>query len=241
MSVKGESKGMRLDHVVYFTEKAPSDVVEEQEGIGWHAVVGGSHEKWGTYNALMYLRNAYVEWLSVEDNSIAHHSKQPLVKLLLHDLQDGEGWGTLCLSVEDIEGFNKRLVKKGFDTSGVLNAERRTIHGAMRKWKMLFIQQEPSNALPYPFFIEWQQDEETRYSELRNDGTILPDNEKLVVTDCFLSVENPEEITENWASLLGVDIIESTILALSNCKLKFIKKAERETKERLIDVSIQHL
>ena len=33
---------VKLDHVVYFTEKAPATIVEEQAYLGWHAVIGGS-------------------------------------------------------------------------------------------------------------------------------------------------------------------------------------------------------
>ncbi|MDS9472110.1 VOC family protein [Sporosarcina pasteurii] len=231
---------MKLDHVVYFTKKSPVDVVEEQQRLGWHAVIGGRHEKWGTHNTLMYLSNAYIEWLSVEQETIAQNSKQPLVKLLLHDLADGENWGTVCFSVNDIAKFNEELNEKGYETSGVLDAERKTVHGDVRKWKMLFIQEAPSNTLPYPFFIEWQADEEIRFKELRTDGTLLPDNEKLEVTECLFSVENPNEITENWASLLGIELRDNTMLRLPNCNLKFIEKSARETRERLIDVAIQH-
>ncbi|AOV06612.1 VOC family protein [Sporosarcina ureilytica] len=231
---------MKLDHVVYFTKKSPVEVVKEQQGLGWHTVIGGSHEKWGTHNALMYVRNAYVEWLSIEHETIARKSDQPLVKLLLHDLPDGESWGTVCFSVYDIADFNQQLIEKGYETSGVLDAERKTIHGDVRKWKMLFIQEAPSNALPYPFFIEWQTDEESRFNELRTDGTLLPANEKLEVTECLFSVEKPEEITESWASLLGVKLIENTMIRLPNCNVKFIEKSVRETKERLIEVAIQH-
>ena len=57
---------MKLDHVVYFTNKAPAKIVAEQQASGRHAVVGGRHEQWGTHNALLYTKNAYIEWLSVE-------------------------------------------------------------------------------------------------------------------------------------------------------------------------------
>ena len=84
---------IKLDHVVYFTEKSPDEVVNEQSKMGWHAVIGGSHEKWGTHNALMYVENAYIEWLSVENKNIAENSNHQLVNLLLRDVSDGEGLG----------------------------------------------------------------------------------------------------------------------------------------------------
>lgn len=231
---------MKLDHVVYFTKKAPTEIVKEQQNFDWHTVVGGSHENWGTHNALMYLKNAYVEWLSVEVEEIALASNHPLVKLLLYDIINGESWGTICLSVADIEHFNGQLIEKGFHTSGVIDAERKTVRGDIRKWKMLFIEQEPSELLPFPFFIEWEKDEASRFDELRNDGTISPDNEALEVSDCLFSVNEPEKTARSWASILGAELIENHVLSLQNCELKFIGKSSRELKERLIDVSIHH-
>ena len=55
---------MKLDHVVYFTGKELNRIVEEQRSQGRHAVIGGRHEQWGTHNALLYVKNAYVEWLA---------------------------------------------------------------------------------------------------------------------------------------------------------------------------------
>ena len=130
---------VKLDHVVYFTDKTPKGMVAEQRAAGRHAVIGGSHEKWGTHNALMYVKNAYVEWLSVEHLAIAEQANHPLTEQLLHD---GEGWGTICLSVVGIEKFNEEVNNKGFRTSGVLKAERKTVGGEIRKWKMLFIEQQ---------------------------------------------------------------------------------------------------
>lgn len=232
---------VKLDHVVYFTKKSPADIVSEQRKIGWHTVVGGSHKQWGTYNALMYVSNAYIEWLSLENEQIATQSENPLVKLYLHDRNDGEGWGTACLSVNGIEDFNEQLITKGYKTSGVLNAERATVQGAIRKWKMVFIEQAPSDTLPYPFFIEWETEERTRWNELRQDGTVVASNEKLAITECLFSVKNATETTGQWATLLGVEKTEDTVIQLSNCSLKFIDGTNEEKKERLADISIEHL
>lgn len=232
---------MKLDHVVYFTKKSPVDIVSEQRQLGWYTVVGGSHKQWGTCNALMYVSNAYIEWLSLENEKIATLSENPLVKLYLYDRDYGEGWGTVCFSVNGIEEFNKQLIAKGYTTSGVLNAERATVQGAIRKWKMVFIEQAPSDDLPYPFFIEWETEEQTRWNELRQDGTLVKSNEQLEITDCLFSVENAVETTNQWATLLEVEKTEDTVIRLSNCNMRFIDGASEGKKERLADISIEHL
>lgn len=222
---------IKLDHVVYFTAKSPKEVVKEQKAIGRHAVIGGSHERWGTYNALMYVKNAYVEWLSIEDKAVAEKANHPLPGQLLHD---GEGWGTLCFSVHAIEMFNEKLQMKGFQTSGVLSAERKTVHGEVRKWKMLFVDQPISEQLPLPFFIEWEEEEAVRLEKLRADGTILPESAQLEIKECVFRVENPMQEASVWATLLSTNA-EDGQLHLPNVILKFIETKERE---RLSEVLI---
>ncbi len=227
---------MKLDHVVYFTEKEPAQMVAEQQEVGRHAVVGGRHEKWGTHNALLYTKNAYVEWLSVEKMEIAEKVDHPLTKLLLHDLEQGDGWGTICLSVDGIEQFNEEVENKGFRTSGVLDAQRRTADGQLRKWKMLFVDQPVSNELPYPFFIEWEEPEETRLAKLNENGAFTSDNEQLEITECIFSVDDPLRETAEWAILLSQKVGNANDIALPNVVLKFV--AHNGGKDRLTDVVI---
>lgn len=227
---------MKLDHVVYFTAKTPQQTVAEQREIGRHAVIGGRHEQWGTHNTLLYVKNAYVEWLSVERRDVAEGVNHPLTSLLLHDLQDGEGWGTICLSVDDLEQFNEEIENKGFSTSGVIAAERRTADGQLRKWKMLFVDQPISNELPMPFFIEWEEAEEVRFAKLREDGTIAADDQELEITECVFHVDDPLKETAEWAILLSQKVGDADDITLPNVVLKFVE--QEGGKDRLANVVI---
>ncbi|WP_432361842.1 VOC family protein [Sporosarcina sp. UB5] len=228
---------MKLDHVVYFTSKSPVEIVEEQKKEGKHTVVGGRHEKWGTHNALMYVKNAYVECLSVERAEFAEQVDHPLTRLLLHDLKEREGWGTICLSVTDIEQFNEDITNKGFATSGVLNAERRTAAGELRKWKMLFVDQPVSNELPYPFFIEWETPEEERFAQLRAEGILTAENEAMEIRECVFGVEDPLRDTGEWAVLLSQKVGDSNDIRIGNVRLRFVQ--QDGGKDRLQEVIIQ--
>ncbi|MEO6813717.1 MAG: VOC family protein [Ginsengibacter sp.] len=229
---------MKLDHVVYFTNSTPLQIVAEQQKLGRHAVVGGHHEKWGTQNALMYSYNAYVEWLSVERKDIAKKASHPLTDLLLYDLETGEGWGTLCISVEGIEQFNLEIKKKGFLTSGVFAAERKTPEGQVRKWRMLFIDQPLLDQLPLPFFIEWEEAENVRFAKLRKDGVFLAANENLEIRECVFRVEDPSKEIIKWANLLSQKISDFNLIILSNVVFKFITPS-KNGKERLSDLIIE--
>ncbi|QTD39649.1 VOC family protein [Sporosarcina sp. Te-1] len=227
---------MKLDHVVYFTQASPDAVVQQQANEGRYAVAGGRHEKWGTYNALLYAGNAYVEWLAVEEPRLATQVDHPLTRLLLYDLPAGDRWGTLCLSVEGIESFQEEVENKGFQTSGVLNAQRRTASGELKKWKMLFIDQPVSDELPYPFFIEWEEPEEVRLEKLRREGALPPGNETLEIQECIFHVQDPLKETGEWAVLLSQKVGDDHSIQLENVKLSF--REHEEEKERLADVII---
>lgn len=103
---------MKLDHVVYFSKKTPGEIVQEKKALGYHVVIGGQHKQWGTENALLYVKNAYVEWLTTRDLEIMQQATNPLIKLYRLDLEEGEGWGTICLSVNQIDQYNEQLQKK---------------------------------------------------------------------------------------------------------------------------------
>lgn len=209
-----------------------------QQKLGRHAVIGGRHEQWGTQNALLYTRNAYIEWLSVENPDIARQADHPLTALLLHDLVFGEGWGTICISVQNIEQFDRDIKQKNFTTSGVIAAERKTPNGGLRKWKMLFVDQPVSDQLPLPFFIEWEEAEEIRLATLRKEEIILPANDALEITECVFRVKDPLKESSTWANLLSQKIGGSNQIVLSNAKFKFIS-ANKDGKERLSDVIVK--
>lgn len=207
---------LELDHVVYFSKQSPQESVQKHIGT----TIGGRHKSWGTVNALTYTKDSYIEYLSVENNEIAKNSNHPLITLLLNDLKDGEGWGTICMRVNQIDVLNERLRKQGLSTSGVMNAERETTSGFVRKWKMLFIDQDISDELPYPFFIEWDEPFEERMQSLREDGSIQAYNEQLQISQCVIAVKDPTSQIKEWAKILDVDYKNHTI-DLPNTKIVF--------------------
>lgn len=212
---------MYLDHIVHFIEMEPEEAVTEWKTQGFHAAKGGRHMNWGTHNALLYLKDQYIEWLAIEKIAIAEEADHPLTQLLLHDKK---GFGTVCLRTEEIEQLDERLKAEGIETTGVLDAERKTESGDLIKWKMLFIKEPVSDSLPFPFFIEWGESDDARYEGLRKRGAIRPENEKLSIERCVFGVRDPEASAEKWRTVLGA-------LRLSNCQFEFQKTDKG--KERL--------
>lgn len=228
---------MYLDHIVHHVAKTPKEVADDWSEKGFHAVIGGRHTHWGTYNALLYTKTSYIEWLALEHEDIAKNANHPLINLLLHDLKTAPGFGTICIRTTTIDELCQQLEEKGIETSGVLQAERKTTSGLVRKWKMLFVKEEISDAIPTPFFIEWEESDEERYQLLQDDGTIRPENFDLSISSCEFHVNNPREVMDKWKKYFDLAEEEEHILLLKNTKLVF-KQLENGTKERLAAVYI---
>lgn len=218
---------MFLDHIVHFTKSEPAAVVEAWEQFGFHAAVGGQHVKWGTHNALLYMKDSYIEWLALADLSIAQQADHPLTKLLLHDR---EGFGTVCLRTDDIAQVDEQLRKDGFQTTGVLDAERKTVSGEVIRWKMVFIKEEISDDCPAPFFIEWQQNDDERYRALRARDAIRDDNERLRVEVCVFGVKDVQANKARFRKIL------QGRLEVGNCRFEFRKTSNKQ--ERLEEVHL---
>lgn len=229
---------MYLDHIVHQVTKTPTEVAADWKANGFHAVVGGQHLHWGTYNALLYTKTSYIEWLALEDEDKANTANHPLVNLLLHDLKAGPGFGTICIRTTTIDQLWKSLEENGVATSGVLHAERKTASGLVRKWKMLFIKEKIGQNLPTPFFIEWEESDEERYRLLQKEGTIESSNLDLSITSCEFHVRNPREVMDKWKKYFGFIEQDEHTLLLANTALVF-RKLENETKERLARIYIK--
>lgn len=229
-----------MDHIVHQVTKKPSEVAENWKEKGFHAVEGGRHVNWGTHNALLYTENSYIEWLAIEDKDIAIKANHPLINLLLHDLELGPGFGNICIRTNDIEGVDKRLKSKGIETSGVLQAERKTTSGIIRKWKMLFIQEKVNSSLPSPFLIQWEEPDDVRYLRLKDEGAVTEENLQQSIRECEFHVRNPRGIIEKWINYFGLKKVEDGVLLLGNTRLTFtcIKSHERE---RLANIYIEGL
>ncbi|ARD48067.1 VOC family protein [Sporosarcina sp. P33] len=217
---------MKLDHIVYFTNDEINEVVNEQHAKGNCAAAGGRHENWGTANALLYTDNAYIEWLTVEEEGKARAAAadQPLIAQYFHDRQYGDGWATVCFSVPDIEQWKEELDNKGFTTTDVLPAARRTADGKVLRWKMLFIEQSVSGELPYPFFIEWEESEAERMERLEKNGARTAVHRQRRISECVFHVEDPLRETGEWAVLLSQKAGDDHDIRIGDVVFRFIEK-----------------
>lgn len=227
---------MQLDHIVHYVERTPQQMTEHALTQGFHAVMGGKHAQWGTANALHFLASSYIEWLSLEDETVARNAEHPLTQLLLHDRPAGPGFLTICLRPDDMEELNSQLNRQGIETTGVLHASRQTPDGQTLRWKMLFIKEDITNELPLPFFIEWGQSQEDKYADLANAGQIAANVFYQQVETLTLHTAHPEETAKRWGELFGGEV-RGHELVLENTRLVF--EASTHEKKRLHQIDIK--
>lgn len=192
---------LAFDHIVHFVDRNPASAIPEWKKHGLFAVKGGSHLQWGSWNSLLYFGLSYAEFLAVEHNMIAGASENPLIKQMNEDLQKGEGFGNICFRTNDMQLLRRRLVISGFVPGEILNAERVRDDGTVLRWKMMFVE-TPASMAPYPFFIQWGQEDRARLKAYCETGIIPENQQHLHINKVYYSVQSPKEHAANWKKLL---------------------------------------
>ncbi|WP_167553290.1 VOC family protein [Evansella clarkii] len=190
-----------LDHIVHSVNRSPDECVTTLREAGLHAVNGGEHIKWGTHNSLFYLQSSYVEFLAVKDRQTAEKAENPLIHQLLYDLTEGEGISQICLRCDDIKAVERKLQERW--KTKVFDGERKTSSGEWIRWKMLFAEEQPGRQLPVPFFIQWEEEDNIRFSKLKEQGILSEKHDSTTINRIFINVHAAEAAAEKWSWLIG--------------------------------------
>jgi hypothetical protein len=165
---------LALDHLVHFIDRDPQAAVEQMKRIGLHAVPGGRHENWGTFNSLCYFDLTYIEFLAIENRSVAERERQNgLIRQIVEDLPRGEGLGQIALRTDSIGQLAEEMQAKGLRVTGPLPGSRTRADGSVINWQMLFVESE-RNGPRLPFFIQWAERDEDRRADLTSRRIIAP-------------------------------------------------------------------
>ncbi|MFF3023794.1 VOC family protein [Gottfriedia sp. NPDC057948] len=195
-----------FDHLVWFFKKPETAILPlKQRGI--HVVKGGRHESWGTYNTLTYFGLSYIEFLGIENLSIAEkHEENRLITQIVEQLakESLEGPATIAIRTNQIEELAIKLKAEGLTVYGPLTGERVRADGQVIRWSLLF-PEYPKKNVKLPFFIEWEKSDEQRYLEFEEQGLIRSHKlgEPKLESVGFV-VNNLDETLEIWENLFGL-------------------------------------
>ncbi|RAK19091.1 glyoxalase-like protein [Anoxybacillus vitaminiphilus] len=155
-----------FDHLVHFT-KSPEEAKTAFQLIGFHAIDGGKHPSWGTYNCLNYFTGLrYIEWIGFTDFDKAKTSDNVLIQQIVTDFHKEEGFSQLAFRTNDMDAVINHVQAKGRKPIGPFTGSRKREDGKVLSWSMLFIEEEQDDTCRYPFFIQWGEPEEARMKEM---------------------------------------------------------------------------
>jgi hypothetical protein len=140
---------MRLDHLSYACSK--SDLADTVQRIGSDLGAtfsdGGRHPSFGTRNFTLPLGGgAYIEVVAALDHPAA--DKAPFGRAVSARTEDGGGWLSWVVAVDDLDPVEKRLGRTGRE------GHRIRPDGVELQWKQLGVLdviEDPA----LPFFVEW--------------------------------------------------------------------------------------
>ncbi|QQE75983.1 VOC family protein [Brevibacillus composti] len=195
---------LSFDHLVHFLYRPPAEALEPLGDAGFHAVAGGQHEAWGTYNSLSYFGLSYIEFFAARSTEIAAKSENPLVQQLLADRPCGEGMGQIALRTSEIERWSERFREQGCQVTGPLAGSRRREDGSLIQWKMLFAK-DPRRKYRMPFLIEWADTDESRLADLTRRGVVAPHpNGASEIAYVAIAAHDQADAAEAWQEWLGL-------------------------------------
>ena len=164
---------LALDHIVVCGLEVEQTSEKYGRQLPIKAIKGGEHENWGTNNYLAYFSNdSYLEWLAVTDEEKAKHATNPLIKHLVHQLEQKKaGPFQFALRTTDMDQYVQHFMEEGIPFSGPFSGEREKPDGTLLKWRMLFPQYDYEQET-LPFLIEWDENHKEMDMSILNPQAI---------------------------------------------------------------------
>lgn len=212
---------MKFDHLVFFVQDL-HQAVEDFKQKGFHVVYGGSHPMWGTFNALIYFEDCYIELIAIEYETIfVKAAKKPFTLHETISINNRKGGFTrIALRTDNASLIAQQLHENEFVVEGPEPFSRNTPTGNSVSWTLIHTGLEQERTLP--FIIDWQKDDRVRLKQLANDGVIAPHpNGVKTIAELKLPLINRDAVVRYY-NALHVPITQnslSVIVHFENMKL----------------------
>lgn len=243
---------IKWDHTVHYVNDLDA-AIEKFREAGLVAFMGGSHKQWGTYNALSYFDLCYIEFLGVEDRTLAESIAEPndVVRDAVKWLPEREEMSRVALRTDDIEAVREQLSAFALDMSPIIDGKRLDAQGNLIEWRMMTIAGD-YQGLPYPFVIQWSGTDEERRERMIDSGVIqehpVGDVE---ITEAVFHVEDPVAVAKRWQELFGFESVAEGVdassesgevkLVVGNQAFVFKKGSENRMKQLIFQTNVLEL
>ncbi|MEI3612973.1 VOC family protein [Pseudogracilibacillus sp. SO30301A] len=199
---------LSLDHIVISGKNLLAASKKHEDIL---TIKGGEHQNWGTHNYLGYFANgSYLEWLGINNKTVAHQSDNPLIQHLVYLLDAGREEVFQFALQADIDTFVAHFEKAKINYVGPLAGRRTKPDGETLTWRMLFPTYDFTKET-LPFLIEWNQSEAERI-----DASIV-NNKRIKV------IHFGGTTIERFAQIYQLNQGENNKLILENVEIIFNK------------------
>jgi hypothetical protein len=141
-----------LDHFIVVVP-SPDDAAKEIEAaLGIRAGPGGRHERYGSFNRLIWLGDSYIELLGIDDRELVRTTWFGPRALDVLD-RAGAGYVGLVLASDDLDAEMEMLHQQGSHFGEPIDGERHRPDGRVVRWKAA-VAREPDPEVGVVFLIE---------------------------------------------------------------------------------------
>lgn len=235
----------RWDHSVHYVTDLNTAIQSFGE-VGLRAFHGGSHQQWGTHNALSYFGLTYHEFLAIEQRQTAELVDPDLsvIRDAVTLLPEHPVLSRVVLRTDNINQAADHLHAQGIHTSAIIPGKRHTQNGQLIQWQMLMLHGD-FQGLSYPFVIQWQEIDAEREHSLRVGGALEPHPlGDAVIQQAIFTVPDPEQTAQHWHTLFGFPVQNADDgVALLVQQQRFIFQSGKQSEFTAIDIgtSATHL
>ena len=159
--MSGDFRG-RFDHAVILV----ADLGRASEAftkLGFSVAPGGAHTGLGTHNSIVRFGVDYLELLAIRDEEEALRARSSTSPIVERIRTGRGGLASFALATADIDRDAARFREHGLVAVGPFAMERLRADGRRLSWRLL-VPEGDSWGRPWPFFIQWDQDDATRLS-----------------------------------------------------------------------------
>ena len=159
--MSGDFRG-RFDHAVILV----ADLARASEAftrLGFSVSPGGAHTGLGTHNSLVRFGVDYLELLAIRDEEEALRARSSTSPIVERIRSGRGGLSSFALATADIDRDAARFRERGVSAVGPFAMERLRPDGRRLSWRLL-VPEGDTWGRPWPFFIQWDQNDATRLS-----------------------------------------------------------------------------
>ncbi|NGQ93579.1 VOC family protein [Brevibacillus sp. SYP-B805] len=212
-----------FDHLVHFVND-PKRAAQLMRESGLHAVEGGRHTQWGSYNSLCYFDLSYIEFLGLDNPGLAKQvADNDLIRQATRELPAREGLARIAIRTGNIDEAAERIRVLGFRVTGPFPGSRTRDDGTVINWSMFFIRDEGSE-LPLPFVIQWGQSDQERRKDLEQRGVIRAHRlGQISLNQVAFAVRDLERTVQTWGRLFELEQGEAFFDPTMNAECRILK------------------